>query len=168
MSWLISVIYVVAAVWVGTLFVAIAYFSDSAGSWGREGRWASGFVLIYSLALAGGFLVQVLFAVLLRWLTRTANRQGIASWILSGAALGIGVPWSLARLGYLMEGLYFSAELQPLKRALTFPLAGAMMYAVQPAWVLIAVGAATGAALWPLATALEKWSDRRRARTMAA
>jgi MFS family permease len=164
MSWLTSVIFVVAAVFVGTFFVAMAYFSDAAESWGREGRRASGFVLVYSLALAGGFLVQVVFAVLLRWVTQATRLTGMASWILFGAALGFVVPWTLARLGYLVEGLYFPADLQSLKRAVMFPLAGAMMYAVQPAWISASVGGATGAALRLLATMLENWSVRQRAR----
>jgi hypothetical protein len=43
--------------------------------------------------------------------------------------------------------VYFSADLQRIKAFLMFSLAGPMMFAVQPAWILAAVGAATAATL---------------------
>lgn len=161
MSWVSRALFVIVAVLVGTLFVAIAYFSESADSWGREGRWAAGFGLIYSLALAGGFVVQIAFAVLLRWIAHAGGLRRPIHWVVLGAILGIGVPWSLARLGYVIEGSYFSAGMQGVKRALMFPLTGAMMYTVHPLWVLAAVGGATGAVLWQVAEALDHWAVRR-------
>lgn len=163
MSWLTRVVYVVAAVLVGTFFVAIAYFSDSAESWGREGRWASGFALIYSLALAGGFLVQIVFALLLRGVAQATRFNGFASWTASGAMLGVAVPWAFARLGYLIDGLYFPAGLQRAKFSLMFCLQGSMMFVAQPLWVLAAVGAVTGAVLWFVTACLAAWSEPRRA-----
>lgn len=140
--------YIVTAILIGTLFVAAAYFLDAAESWGREGRWVPGFVQTYVLALAGGFAAQAAFAVLLLWLTRAARPAGPARWIGFGTVLGVVVPWAFARAGYLVEGLRFSAELQPVKFVLRFPLMGAMMYETQPLWVLAAVGAATGGTLF--------------------
>jgi hypothetical protein len=161
MSWVSRALFVIVAVLVGTLFVAVAYFWESADSWGREGRWAAGFGLIYSLALAGGFLVQIAFAVLLRWIAHAGGLRRPIHWVVLGGMLGVAVPWSLARLGYLIEGSYFSAGMQGVKRALMFPLTGAMMYTVQPVSVLAAVGGATGAVLWLVAVTLDKWTVRR-------
>lgn len=139
--------YVVVAVLVGTFFVACAYFADSALSWGREGRWISGFLYVYVLAFAGGFAIQIIAAVLLRWVTRVTRLNGLVHWIGFGAAIGLALPWMFAHLGYLIEGVYFRHEWQNVKSVLMFPLMGAMMYQVHSAWVLIAVGAATGGTL---------------------
>jgi hypothetical protein len=146
-SWRAALLYLIIGVLAGTLFVSLAYFADSADSWGREGRWASGFVLTYSLALAGGFLVQAAFALLLRWLTRVTRQSGLVQWVAFGAVLGVALPWAVARVGYWLDALYFSADLQRLKAALLFTLTGSMMYAAQPAWVQASVGAATALTL---------------------
>jgi hypothetical protein len=44
--------------------------------------------------------------------------------------------------------------MQGLKRALMFPLVGAMMFELKPAWLLAGVGAVTGGALCLLARLL--------------
>jgi hypothetical protein len=137
-------VYLPITVLAGTFFVTVAYFSDSAESWGREGRWIPGFVQTYGLALAGGFVMQAVFAVLLRWSTRVTRLNGPLHWIAAGALLGVILPWAFARLGYLLERMRFPADLQQPKFILNFPLMGAMMYEVQAVWVLAAVGAATG------------------------
>ena len=123
--------------------MAAAYFVDSAASWGREGRWVSGFGLAYALAFAGGFAIQVVAALCVLGLTRAIRRHGLVDWIAAGGAIGAALPWGLARLGYLLEGIHFPHDWQGVKTALMFPLMGAMMYEVRPAWVLAAVGAAT-------------------------
>ena len=135
--------YVVAFVLVGTFFVASVYFADAAASWGREGRWLWGFFFTYALTLIAGFTIQILAAVLLRWMTRVTRWDRVLHWVGFGAALGLSLPWILARLGYVLERSYFAPEWQTVKAVLMFPLAGAMMYQVQPAWVLLAVGGAT-------------------------
>lgn len=142
-----GVLYVVVAVLVGTFFVAAVYFADSAESWAREGLWVSGFLRTYALALAGGFGIQIVAAVCLRWLTRVFGLDGLVHWIGFGAALGFALPWALARLGYLIETAHFPREWQTVKLVVMFPLMGAMMYDVQPGWVMAAVGAATGGTL---------------------
>ena len=136
--------YVVAFVLVGTFFVASVYFADSAQSWRREGRWLWGFFFTYALTLIAGFMIQIFAAVLLRWVTRVTQRDRLFHWIVFGAALGLSLPLILARLGYALERFYFAPEWQTVKAVLMFPLTGAMMYEVQPALVLLAVGGATG------------------------
>jgi hypothetical protein len=134
------------AVWllVGSFFVACAYFAESSASWRREERPVWGFLQTYALALTGGCAIQILAALLLRLLTRAARLNGVIHWLGFGAALGIAVPWAVARAAYLLEGLRFPHEWQTAKSVLMFPLMGAMMYEVRSAWVLLAVGAATG------------------------
>jgi hypothetical protein len=141
------VLYVVIAVLVGTFFVAAAYFAEALESWGREERWVSGFLQVYVLALVGGFAIQIVAAILLRSLTRVCGVNGLLHWIAFSAALGFAVPWIFARLGYVLEGVYFAAEWQTVKSAVMFPLMGAMMYEAHSAWVRVAVGAATGGTL---------------------
>jgi hypothetical protein len=142
-----GVVYIVVAVLVGTFFVAAVYFADSAESWGREGLWVSGFLRIYTLALAGGFGIQIVAAVSLRWLTRVSGLNGLVHWIGFGAALGFALPWAVARLGYVIESAHFPREWQTVKFIVMFPLMGAMMYEVHSVWVMAAVGAATGGTL---------------------
>jgi hypothetical protein len=139
-----SFLYVVVTALAGTFFVACAFFADTAQSWGREGRWVAGFLYVYALSLAGGFAIQIAAAFLLRWLTRATGADGLIHWMVFGAALGIALPWACARLGYLVEGIRFAYEWQNVKSALMFPLMAAMMYETHPAWVRLAVGAATG------------------------
>jgi hypothetical protein len=141
------VVYLAVSVLAGTFFVACAYFADTAQSWGREGRWISGFLYVYALSLVGGFAIQTAAALLLRWLTRAAGADGLIHWVIAGAALGIALPWTCARLGYLVEGIRFPYEWQNVKSTLMFPLMAAMMYETHPAWVRLAVGAATGGTL---------------------
>ena len=136
--------YLVLWLLAGTFFVACAYFADSAQSWGREGRWLSGFVYVYALALVGGFGIQIVAALLVRGLTRATRLDRVVHWIAFGAALGFALPWAFARAGYLLEGVRFPHEWQNVKSALMFPLVAAMMHETHPAWVLAAVGAATG------------------------
>ena len=143
-AWLEGFAYLTLAVLVGTFYVACAYFADSARSWGREGRWVSGFAYVYALALAGGFAIQLLAAVLLRWVTRATGRNRVVHWIGVGAVIGIALPWIVARFGYLLEHLRFPTEWQGLKSAVMFPLMAAMMYEVHSPWIQLAVGAATG------------------------
>lgn len=143
--------YFPVAILTGTLFVTLAYFAESARSWGLEGRWAAGFAQTYALALAGGLVMQVVFAALLRWATRASRLPGPVPWIVAGALLGIVLPWAFARLGYVLEGTRFPADLQRLKFILIFPLMGAMMYEVQPVWVQAAAGAATGGTIYVFA-----------------
>jgi hypothetical protein len=150
-TWLARGVYAIAAVFVGALFVAAAYFADAAGSWGREDRLVYGFMLTYGLAVAGGFLVQAVFALLLRWLTCRIGLHRHSDWVGLGAVLGVAVPWSAARIGYWLDGVYFPTELQRVKAVFMFALQGSMMYVVQPVWVLLAVGAATGFVLRPIA-----------------
>ena len=129
---------------VGTFFVASLYFADGAESWGRERRWLAGFVQVYRLALMLGFVIQIVNAVVLRWLTRKSGMNGLVHWIAIGAATGFAVAWIFARLGYVLEGVYFSSEWQSVKSAVMFPLMAAMMYEAHSVWVRLAVGAATG------------------------
>ena len=96
-------LYVIIAVLVGTFFVASVYFADGAESWGREGRWAAGFLQVYRLALLIGCAMQIVAAVLLRWLTRVSGMNRLAHWIVCGAAIGFALPWIFARLGYVLE-----------------------------------------------------------------
>jgi hypothetical protein len=142
-----GVLYVIIAVLVGTFFVASVYFADGAESWGREGRWAAGFLQVYRLALLIGFPIQIVAAVVLRWLTRVSGMNRLAHWVVFGATIGFALPWIFARLGYVLEGVYFPTEWQTVKSAVMFPLMGAMMYEAHPAWVRVAVGAATGGTL---------------------
>ena len=136
-------LYVVTWILVGTFFVTCVYFADSAQSWRREGRGLAGFFYTYALALPGGFAVQVSAALLVLLLARVTRLNGVLHWLGFGAAVGIALPWALARAGYLLEGTRFPYEWQRLKTMLMFPLMGAMMYEVQPTWSLLAVGAAT-------------------------
>ena len=156
MSWPGRALYAAAAVLVGGVFTAIPYFADAMDSWGREDRRLYGFLLTFTLAAAGGFLVQIVFAALLRWLTRMLGLRGAWHWIVAGAALGLAVPWGAAKLGYLLDRVYFTADLQQVKWFLLFPLQGSMMYVFQPLWVLLAVGAATGFVLRPIASRLSR------------
>ena len=103
-------LYVIIAVLVGTFFVAAVYFADGAESWGREGRWAAGFLQVYRLALLIGFAIQIVAAVLLRWLTRVSGMNRLAHWVVFGAAIGFALPWIFARLGYVLEGVYFPSR----------------------------------------------------------
>lgn len=143
----VSFVYILASLLVGTFFVAAVYFADSAQSWGREGRRVFGFFYVYALALVAGFPMQIVAAILLRWITRVTRLDGFAHWVGFGAALGIAVPWTFAGLGYVLEGAYFPREWQSVKSGLMFPMMGAMMYVVQRAWLLAAVGGATGGTL---------------------
>jgi len=143
-GWRAAVAGVVVWLLVGTFFVASVYFADSAQSWGREGRWLSGFFYVYALALVGGFPIQIVAALLLRALTRATRWDGVVHWIAFGAALGFALPWAFARAGYLLEGVRFPHEWQNVKSALMFPLMAAMMHETHSAWALAAVGAATG------------------------
>jgi hypothetical protein len=132
----------------GTFFVAAVYFVDAADSWGLEGRHVWGFFYTYMLALIGGFPIQIVAAVAVRYLTRSMRLHGSLYWSGLGAAAGAVVPWAFARAGYLLEGVHFAHEWQTVKAALMFPLSGAMMYEVHPVWVRLAVGAATGGTVW--------------------
>ena len=138
-----NVVYITVWLLVGTFFVASVYFSASADSWRGEGRLVFGFFYVYVLTLALGFVLQIIGAVLLRWLARVTRLNAPAHWIGFGAALGIVLPWICARAGYVLEAAYFRNEWQSVKSALMFPLMGAMMYETRSAWVLAAVGAAT-------------------------
>lgn len=151
---------VAGSVLVGSLLVAAIYFAESAEDWALEGRRISGFLRTYALTLAGGFAAQAVFGLLFCWLVRVARLEGLAGWIIIGAALGVAVPWTFARAGYLVEGWRFPADLQPLKAALIFPLMGAMMYELQPLPVQAAIGAATGAFLGLLMRGLARWRGR--------
>ena len=91
-----------------------------------------------------GFAMQIVAAVLLRWLTRVSGMNGLAHWIIFGAVIGFAVPWISARLGYALEGLYFPSEWQTVKSAVLFPLMAAMMYEAHSVWVRLVVGAVTG------------------------
>jgi hypothetical protein len=148
LSWPAALVFGTVAVLAGSFFTAIAYYAGAAGSWAVEDRQISGFLFVYALTLAGGAPAEIVYAVLLRWLTRLLDWHGAARWVLTGAVLGLAVPWSLSRIGYLIERMYFPSELQRLKAALLFPLVGPMMYAVQPAWVRVSIGAATALSLW--------------------
>ena len=139
-----GIAYVVVFVLVATFFVASVYFVDSAPSWSREGRPLWGFFFTYALTLIAGFMIQILAAVLLRWMTRVTGRHDAFHWIVFGAVLGLSLPWIFARVGYVVERFYFAPEWQTVKTVVMFPLMGAMMYEVQPAWVLLVVGGATG------------------------
>ena len=119
---------VIIAVLVGAFFVAAVYFADALESWGREKRWVSGFLQVYLLALIGGLAIQIVAAILLRSLTRLCGLNGLLHWIAFGAAVGFALPWIFARLGYVLEGVYFPTEWQTVKSAVMFPLMGAMMY----------------------------------------
>lgn len=154
--------YFPVAILTGTFFVTLAYFVDSARSWGLEGRWLAGFAQTYGLALAGGFVMQVAFAALLHQATRGTRLAGPVPWIVVGALLGILLPWAFARLGYVLDGTRFPADLQRLKFILIFPLMGAMMYEVQPVWVQAAVGAATGGTIYFFARRRRSLETRRR------
>lgn len=136
-------LYLVVWILVGTLLVTCLYFADSAQSWRREGRGVAGFLYTYALALPGGFAVQVAAALLVLLLTRVTRLNGALHWLAFGAAVGLALPWALARAGYALEGARFAHQWQWLKTALMFPLMGAMMYEVQPVWSLLGVGAAT-------------------------
>jgi hypothetical protein len=138
-----GILYLVVWLLVGTFFVASVYFADGAESWGREGRYVSGFVFVYALALAGGLPTQIIAALLVRWLTRRTGLNSVVHWLAFGAAVGVVLPWIVARLAYLLEGVRFAHQWQSVKSALMFPLMAAMMYEVNPAWVLAVVGAAT-------------------------
>jgi hypothetical protein len=70
--------------------------------------------------------------------------NGLAHWVVFGAAIGFVVPWAFARLGYALEGLYFPSEWQTVKSAVMFPLMATMTYEAHSVWVRLAVGAATG------------------------
>lgn len=109
-SFLSLAVYLVVSVLAGTFFVACAYFADAGQSWGREGRWVSGFLYVYALSLAGGLAIQIAAALLLRWLTRATGANNRIHWMVLGAALGIALPWACARLGYVLEGIRFPYE----------------------------------------------------------
>jgi hypothetical protein len=138
---------VYAVVWlvVGGFFVAAVPFADAAESWGREGRWVSGYLYVYALSLAGGWAMQIAAAALLRGLTAATGLNGVAHWLGLGAVFGVAVPWTAARTGYLLEGLHFPHEWQGVKSLLLFPLMAAMTYETYPVWMLMAAGAATAA-----------------------
>ena len=158
-------LYIVSWILVGTFFVTCVYFADSAQSWRREGRGVAGFLYTYALALPGGFAVQVAAALLVMLLTRVTRLNGIIHWLGFGAAVGIALPWALARAGYLLEGTRVAHQWQWLKNVLMFPLMGAMMYEVQPAWSLLAVGAAT-AGLCRMSSVRSNAADRRKAQEL--
>jgi hypothetical protein len=146
MSWGSALLFGAVAVLAGSLFTALVYYAGAASSWALEDRRVSGFLLVFGLALAGGTPALLVFAVLLKWLTRGAARA--APWLLAGGVLGFAVPWTLARIGYAVERMYFPGDLQRLKAALVFPLMGPMMFDVQPAWVGVGIGVATAVPLW--------------------
>lgn len=140
--------YILVWLLAGTFFVASVYFADAADSWGLEGSHVWGFFYTYMLALIGGFPIQIVAAVAVRYLTRSMRLHGFVYWSGLGAAAGAVLPWVFARAGYLLEGVHFAHEWQTVKAALMFPLSGAMMYEVHPVWVRLAVGAATGGTVW--------------------
>lgn len=146
MSWRAALLYGVVAVLAGSFFTASAYYAGAASSWALEDRQLSGFLLVFGLTLAGGAPALLVFAVLLKWVTLGATR--VAPWLLVGGMLGFAVPWIMARLGYALERIYFSSDLQRLKAALVFPLVGPMMFDVQPPWVRMGIGVATALPLW--------------------
>lgn len=154
--WPAVLLYGVVAVLAGSFFTAVAYYADSASSWALEDRRLSGFLLIYGLTLAGGAPAQLVVAGCLWWLTRRLHWNGPVSWAGTGGVLGLAVPWSMAKLGYLIDGFHFSTGLQQVKSALLFPLVGPMMFVVQPAWVRVSAGAATALALWLVARRLRR------------
>jgi hypothetical protein len=137
------VVYIVCWLLTGTLFVALVYFADSAQSWRLEGRLVFGFFYTYVLGLVSGFAVQIIAALVVRWLTHVTRLNALIPWLGYGAIVGIVVPWALARAGYLLEGIHFPQAWQTIKAALMFPMMGPMMYGTQPIWVMSLVGAAT-------------------------
>jgi hypothetical protein len=137
------VVYIACWLLTGTLFVALVYFADSAPSWRLEGLLVFGFFYTCVLALISGFAVQILAALVVRRLTQITRLNGLISWLGYGAAVGVVIPWALARAGYLLERIHFPQEWQTIKAALIFPMMGAMMYETQPIWVMCLVGAAT-------------------------
>jgi hypothetical protein len=135
------------AVMCGSAFTALAFFLDSAESWGLEERYASGFLLTYALSLAGSAPAQVIFALALWLVARALSWRRRWQWAVLGAVLGVLVTFALSRLGDVVEGTYFAPQWQRVKSALMFPLMGPMMFAVRPVWVAAAVGAATALVL---------------------
>ena len=145
--------YLVAAAF-GPLFAALSYFLPSAPSWAADDRLVAGFLLAYGMALAGGVPAAVVTALLLRRVAAVVRVRGAAAWLVLGTAIGVAVPWLFARTGYALEGTYFPAGWQPLKRALIFPLMGPMMYQAQPAAMRLTVAAAAAIVLWAAARRL--------------
>jgi hypothetical protein len=130
----VSIVYIACWLLTGTFFVGLVYFADSAQSWRLEGRFVFGFFYTCVLTLISGFAVQIIAALVVRWLTQITRLDGLISWLGYGAAIGVVVPWALARVGYLLEGIHFPQEWQTIKAALIFPMMGAMMYEIQPIW----------------------------------
>jgi hypothetical protein len=153
LSWRASLLYAVVAILAGSLFVAAAYYADSADSWALEDRRVYGFLFVYGLTLAGAAPALLAFAGTVRMVTRLLRWTRPGQWLVAGGIAGLVVPWALGALGYAIDGWYFPAELQRLKRSLVFPLMGPMMYASQPVWVRMAIGLATSAVLWAVVRA---------------
>jgi hypothetical protein len=148
MSWRAALLYAVVAVLAGSFFTATAYYAEAAASWALEDRRVNGFVYVYALTVAGATPTLLVFAAMVRAVTRLLRWNGFAPWTLAGGILGVAVPWMFSALGYALDRLYFPNDLQGLKRGLMFPLIGPMMYAVQPFGVRVTIGLATSIALW--------------------
>jgi hypothetical protein len=138
----------------GPLFAALSHFLPAAASWAAEDRLVAGFLLAYGMALAGGLPAALVTAFLLRRVAAALRARGAAAWLVLGTTIGVAVPWLFARTGYALEGTYFPAEWQSLKRALIFPFMGPMMYQAQPAAMRLAVAAAVALVLWAAARRL--------------
>jgi hypothetical protein len=142
-TWRATLGYYALAMVAGSFFVALSYYTRSAGQWGEEGRWVTGFLFVYALTAVGALPSLVVFAFLLRRVTAASPPRGGLFWLAAGAGLGVAVPLLFSYVGFLIEGTYFPAARQPLKRALVFPFMGPMMYSAQPLWVLLIVAVAT-------------------------
>jgi hypothetical protein len=143
-----AAVYALVAVAAGSLFIAVAYYAEAAGSWAVEDRRAYGFARVYALTIAGAAPALLLFGAALWSIGRTTGWNRAAQWMGAGGILGVAIPWALSAAGYAIEQLYFPAGLQRLKRGILFPLIGPMMYGVQPAWMQASIGIATGIVLW--------------------
>jgi hypothetical protein len=141
-SWRGTLAYYAAAVVCGSLFVALAYHATSLARWGAAEGWASGFLLVLILSFLGGAPALLAYAFIVRAVAGILHLHQPWQWLAAGGAVGAGVTWVFARLGYLIEATYFPAKWQSLKAMLVFPFMGPMMYDFQP-WLAVVVGAAT-------------------------
>jgi hypothetical protein len=150
-----SLAYYFAAIVCGSFFVALAYYARAAAESGLGPRWAYNFLFAYFLALIAGFLPQLLNAFVLRRVMRALGWRGAWHWVAVGAVVGVALLWGVARLGFLIEGMYFPADWQRVKLLLAFPLLGPIMFAATPFWLPLPAFAATAWVLHRIHRAFE-------------
>ncbi|HEX9760600.1 MAG TPA: hypothetical protein VGA40_06755 [Candidatus Acidoferrales bacterium] len=150
-----SLAYYFAAIVCGCFFIAAAYYAHSVSVYGASERWARDFFFAYFLVVLAGFLPALLYAFLLRRVTRLCGCRAWWQWMACGAALGWGVLWVVTRIGYLIEATRFSAEMQGFKSGVMFLFVGPMMFSVKPFWIPLIAFAATAWVLHRIQSAFD-------------